>query len=468
MRVPTEARPTGPAGPRVGGNRLRPANRRVRCSPWCTKPSFPTVTEVFLNEIPPSVQPLTMAAMWPCKDIDLAWPDWTFAVRACLSPSPAEQITERVASLWSTQLDAVACLTVRSAFDLYLRAQRWHAGSEMVFSALTVPDMPRIARYHGLRPVPLDVDPLTAAWDARELERCVGPRTRAVVLAHLFGARTDLHPAIEVARRRGVAVVEDCAQAYAGPGWKGHPEADLSLFSFGPMKTATALGGALATVRDPGICAAMEGIHARDGVQTTAEYLHRVMLYGLLKAASHHDAFGVVVAMAKVVGVDWRQWTDRLTRNMASATPVACIRRRPCAALLSVLARRLEQGTVPVARRVDAGRTLMAALGPDVEVPGRAADPHGYWMFPVLSRDPEALSSILGDHGFDARQARLSVVSDDATPTPGADRLSKALCVPFDPAMPEEELERLGGLVRALEGMDACKSGSEGVEANRR
>lgn len=76
-------------------------------------------------------------------------------------------------------------------------------------------------------------------------------------------------------------------------------------------------------------------------------------------------------------------------------------------------------------------------------------------MFPVLARDPEALSSILGDHGFDARQARLSVVSDDATPTPGADRLSKALCVPFDPAMPGEDLERLGGLVRRLVGMDA-------------
>lgn len=392
-----------------------------------------------------------MAAMWPCKDIDLAWPDWAFAVGACLSPSPIRQASERVERLWSSQSEALACLTVRSAFDLYLRAQRWETGSEIVFSALTVLDMPRIARHHGLRPVPLDVDPATAAWDDRALERCVGPRTRAVVLAHLFGARVDLGPAVEIARRRGIAVVEDCAQAYAGPDWTGHPQADLSLFSFGPMKTATALGGALASVRDPGICALMKRIHARDGVQPTGEYLRRVLFYGVLKAASHPRAFGIVIAMADALGADASRWIHGLTRNVDNDAFIASIRRRPCAALLGLLDRRLGHGTAPVARRVDAGRALTAALGPDVDVPGRAADPHGYWMFPVLARDPEALSRALRNQGFDAMLARLSVVSDGATPTPGADRLSDALYIPFSPDMPCEELERLGSLVRGIE-----------------
>lgn len=392
-----------------------------------------------------------MAATWPCKDIDLAWPDWAFAVGACLSPSPIRQASGQVERLWSSESEAVACLTVRSAFDLYLRAQRWEAGSEIVFSALTVPDMPRIARHHGLRPVPLDVDPVTAAWDDRALERCVGPRTRAVVLAHLFGTRIDLGPAVEIARQHGIAVLEDCAQAYAGPDWTGHPEADLSLFSFGPMKTATALGGALASVRDPATCAAMKRIHAQDGVQPTGEYLGRVLLYGVLKAASHPRAFGMVIAMADALGADSSQWIHGLTRNVDNDAFIASIRRRPCAALLGLLDRRLEQGTAPVARRVDAGRTLMAALGPDVDVPGREADPHGYWMFPVLARDPEALSTALRNQGFDAMLARLSVVSDGAIPTPGADRLSDALYIPFNPDMPREELERLGSLVRDIE-----------------
>ena len=96
-----------------------------------------------------------------------------FAVGACLSPPPVQDVSARVEGLWSAQADSLACLTVRSAFDLYLRAQRWEAGSEIVFSALTVPDMPRIARHHGLCPVPLDIDPATAAWDDSALERCV-------------------------------------------------------------------------------------------------------------------------------------------------------------------------------------------------------------------------------------------------------------------------------------------------------
>ena len=299
--------------------------------------------------------------------------------------------------------------------------------------------------------MPLDIDPATAAWDDSALERCIGSRTRALVLAHLFGTRIDLEPALEFARRRGIAVVEDCAQAYAGPGWTGHPEADLSLFSFGPMKTATALGGALARVRDPDTCAAMKRISAQDSVQPTVEFLRRILLYGGLKAAAHPRAYGVIMAAANALGADASQWIHSVTRNVADDAFIASIRRRPCAALLELLERRLGQGTAPVSRRVEPARTLMTALGRDVEIPARAADPHGYWMFPVLARSPETLSASLRDRGFSAMSARLAVVSDGATPTPGTDRLSDALYIPFDPAMPREEPERLGRLVRSFE-----------------
>ena len=170
-----------------------------------------------------------------------------------------------------------------------------------------------------------------------------------------------------------------------------------------------------------------------------------------MKAASHPRALGIVIAMASALGADSSQWIHGLTRNVAHDAFIAGIRRRPCAALLGMLHRRLEHGTALVSRRVEAGRTLMAALGPDVEVPGRAADPHGYWMFPVLSDDPDTVSASVRDRGFDAMSGRLSAVSDGETATPGADRLSDALYIPFDPAMPREELERLGRWVRSIE-----------------
>jgi dTDP-4-amino-4,6-dideoxygalactose transaminase len=182
-------------------------------------------------------------------------------------------VRARVERLWSDEGEAIACLTVRSAFDLFLRSRRWDEGDEIIFSAVTVPDMPILARRHGLRTVPLDIDPITTAWDVAELETLIGPRTRAVVLTHLYGAQLDIGPAVEVAQRHGILVIEDCAEAYSGPEWTGHAGADLNLFSFGPLKTATAIGGGLVRVRDAKLRESMRSILESDPVQPTSEHL---------------------------------------------------------------------------------------------------------------------------------------------------------------------------------------------------
>ena len=388
--------------------------------------------------------------IWPCKRFDFTWADWRFALKSCLYPQPRERVAARIESLWFEDHDAITCLTARSAFDLFLRAKRWNSGDEIIFSALTVPDMPHIARQHGLRPVPLDIDPLTTAWDARALERLIGPRTRAVVLAHLFGARLDVEPAVAVARRYGVAVVEDCAQAYAGPGWSGHQQADLTLFSFGPMKIATAFGGAIARVRHPQLRAEMTAILERDPVQPTREFLRRVLLFGVLKWASTPSIFAALVSLANLLVFDRESWIRAVTRNVPRESLMPHIRRRPCAALLGLLERRLGEGEAPVTRRVEPGCALFRTLGREVELPTRGALTHAYWMVPVLVRDREAVKSHLRSQGFDAMSERLSVVSDGDSPVPGAERLADAVYLPFDPDMPGSELERLGALVTRL------------------
>ena len=396
--------------------------------------------------------------MWACKRLDLSWADCAFAMRCCATPPAWSPTAERIVRLWSPAGDALVCLGVRSAFDLYLRTRRWKPGDEIVFSALTVPDMPEIARRHGLRAVPLDVDPATAVWRPEDLETAVGPRTRALVLAHLFGTRADVTGALEVARSRDVAVIEDCAQAYAGPGWSGHPQTDLALFSFGSMKTATALGGALVGVRDPSIRAEMARLFACDPVQPTAEFCRRVLMAGVQKAASGPRAFGMLTALLETLPLDREQVLHGLTRNLPGALSLASLRRRPCAALLALLERRLSQGDGPVARRGAAGQALFAALGEDVALPTRGADPHGYWMVPVLARDGEALKRVLRGAGFDAMSGRLKAVRTANCPAPGADVLQDAVYLPFDPDMPPRELERLGALVTRFFAAEASSS----------
>ena len=55
-----------------------------------------------------------MEPMWPCKEIDLAWEDWVFAVGACLSPPPVQDVSARVEGLWSARGDSLACLTAQA------------------------------------------------------------------------------------------------------------------------------------------------------------------------------------------------------------------------------------------------------------------------------------------------------------------------------------------------------------------
>ena len=139
---------------------------------------------------------------------------------------------------------------MRTGFDLWLQSLALPPGSEVLVSAITIRDMVRIIEAHGLVPVPVDVNPEDLSVNVESLRRAVSPRTRAILVAHLFGTRPPLEPILEIARQHNLLVAEDCAQAFAGRHFTGHPEADISMFSFGSIKTATALGGAIVRVRD--------------------------------------------------------------------------------------------------------------------------------------------------------------------------------------------------------------------------
>ncbi len=153
--------------------------------------------------------------LWPRLRLDIRLADLVFALRACLRPAAATEAS--VQQAWGGG-DATACSSVCSAFDLVLQALPPGDGDEVVFSALTHPDMVRIAEAHQLKPIPIDIDLETLAPQTHLLERVISSRTRVVVVAHLFGTRIDLSAIAAQARRAGALVVEDSAQCFRGPG----------------------------------------------------------------------------------------------------------------------------------------------------------------------------------------------------------------------------------------------------------
>lgn len=380
--------------------------------------------------------------MWSCKDIDISWPDWLKAVNLCLAvplhPIQTPSTNDRLPS------NSLLCLAARSGFDLYLRSKRWNTGDEVICSALTVPDMQRIMESHGLVPIPVDIDPETGCWRHEELERAISPRSRAFLLAHLFGNRFDLQPAIEIARRHGLDVIEDCAQAWRGPNWWGHSEADASLFSFGPTKTQTSLGGGLIRTKVPRQLVQMQALIEADPPQPNLHHLKRVLGYGLAKAFSTRHAFACFVATTKALGSDHETVIHQLTRNVPSRNLLAAIRQQPCGALLALLNHRVSSDCQRLEARIAAGRTLVGAFSSSVAMPSRHNPSNRYWVIPVLAKRPEQLKRELRLNGFDAVSGRLSTISANPHQVKGALQLEKAVYLAFRPDMPNRELLRLG------------------------
>lgn len=90
----------------------------------------------------------------------------------------------------------------------------------------------------------VDVDPVTATIDPALIAEAISPRTVGIVPVHLYGQPADMDPILELARKRGLWVVEDAAQAVAAR-YKGRPAGsmgDLATFSFYPGKNLGACG----------------------------------------------------------------------------------------------------------------------------------------------------------------------------------------------------------------------------------
>jgi len=104
----------------------------------------------------------------------------------------------------------------------------------------------------GARPVVVDADPVTWNMDAGQVTEKITPRTRAILLVHLYGLPVDVDPILVLAQRHGLKVIEDAAQMH-GQTYKGRPcgsFGDLSAFSFYPNKLITTGEGGMVVTDD--------------------------------------------------------------------------------------------------------------------------------------------------------------------------------------------------------------------------
>ena len=148
---------------------------------------------------------------------------------------------------------AVAVSNGTTAIHLALLAAGVGPGDEVVVPALTFVATAAAVRHAGAEPVFVDSEPGVGTMDPAALARALSPRTKAVIPVHLYGNAADMDPILELARKRGLFVIEDAAEAHGAKdrgrivGSMGH----VGVFSFyGNKILTTGEGGAVVTDDD--------------------------------------------------------------------------------------------------------------------------------------------------------------------------------------------------------------------------
>lgn len=166
--------------------------------------------------------------------------------------------------------EVVALNSGTSALHAALLCAGVGPGDEVVTVAHTWISTVWAISYVGARPVFVDVDPATSGMDPAQVERALTARTRAILPVHLYGQPVDLEPILELGRRRGIPIIEDCAQAL-GARHRGRPVGTLgrvNATSFYPGKNLGAFGEGGALITDePELAARARRLrdHAQDG-----------------------------------------------------------------------------------------------------------------------------------------------------------------------------------------------------------
>lgn len=313
---------------------------------------------------------------------------------------------------------AVGVSSGTEALALALRALEIGPGDEVIVPTNSFIATAEAVTLVGATPRFADVDPTTETVTAETVKGALTPATRCLIPVHLRGRTADLDPLLELARARGLHLVEDACQAH-GAEYRGRrvgPIGDIGCFSFYPAKNLGAWGDAGAAVTDDG---------------ELAERLRLLRAHGELERHDH-----------RVPGT-----TARLDALQA--------------ALLRIKLRRLDAWNE---RRRQIATDLAARLeGAAVTPPAPVADgqDHVYHHFAVLSDERERLRDGLGDAGIATgvhypvpihltpAYAGLGYARGDL---PVAESLAGRSCsLPIGPLQTDEETARIAEAVHRLE-----------------
>jgi perosamine synthetase len=334
---------------------------------------------------------------------------WSTIESGMLAQGPrVRELEERFAGFVGVP-HGVATSSGTTALHLALLAHEIGPGDEVVTVPFTFIASANAILYTGARPVFVDVREETFNLDPGQIEAAITPRTRAILPVDLYGNPADLPAIAEIAERRGLALIEDAAQAHgAEVAGRRCGAWGTGAFSFYPTKNMTTGEGGMITTSDPKVA---------DRARLLREHGARVRY--------HHER----------LGYNFRMTDIHASIGLAQLDKLAGFNRR----------------RIEIAGRYE--RELRGVLTPTVRPGAR----HVFHQYTIRVAGRDEFADRLRERGVGSaiyypipvhRQKPFIELGYGEQSLPVSERLSgEVLSIPVHPALTEEEVTRVIGAV---------------------
>lgn len=196
---------------------------------------------------------------------------------------------------------ALSCCNGTVALHLALMAIGISPGDEVILPTLTFVATANAVSYCGAYPVFVDSEPETWNLNPALIEELITPRTRAIIVVHLYGHPVDMDPVIAVARKHNLYVIEDAAEAH-GAEYKGRKVGslgDMATFSFYGNKIITTGEGGMVVTNNDQLAARMRQLKGQ-GMDPQRRYWFPIIGYNY-----RMTNIAAAIGLAQLEMVEW-------------------------------------------------------------------------------------------------------------------------------------------------------------------
>ncbi len=305
---------------------------------------------------------------------------------------------------------SIFCLSARTGLDLTLRTLNLSPGATILATSVNIPDMFSVLKAHQLVTLPIAIDKQTLGLNLQELEDAITPSCKVILIAHLFGAIANLDEVVLFAKKHQLIIIEDCAQAF-NHNYKGHPATDVSLFSFGLIKTNTCLTGAMICFNNQLIFDNVKLLNQQLPVQDTQKYLGKILKALTIKLITLKWIYTLLYITTQRLNKDFDAVLAGFTKGFPGNNVMEKIKFRPCYANLRLLYKRTHVvNDQSITHRVEVALKILDKIPMSMRI-GALNQNHSHWVIPIASENPIALITSLREKGIDATTKASSLIN---------------------------------------------------------